>query len=764
MKGQKSEGVSDSAPFPKKEQHFQKPQPKSANHPTVMSAATTSSRSREKALKKLETLLAVPENTICSDCSDHKPKWASPSLGVFLCNRCAQLHKKLSSTLSNPKCVKTDTTWTPEEVDQLGAMGNRRANAIYLGMSDAKAPPTPTSWSEQEMYEYIRNKYKKRTWMREKDKKELDAKATLASASSSSSSPSPAEVKPEDYKTYAAQIKQLEGMGFKDPRRNIIALKKAKGNLDAAVAVLVKMPEEPTPKPPTAPVRTQSSHERAVSATSATSSSGEDVKKKLRDACDFLKGMGFANELETLQALKTANGDLDTAVGLLVQLQETKQATSSTAVSATDSRMQANAVDVGTIQMSGMSLNSGVQQFGEFSRQGVNQQQQEQSSQALLQNQQQQQVWAQPMHQEFQAQLPIQQTPQFFANQLGSQQTQQSLGHPFQQNALQFQTQQPFYQPQDPQSQSLIFNLPQASNQLLAQNAFQQQESFSPQSHPIHQSYQQTVNQTFGSQQQQQTHGNQSQQDGTPRSFAQHQSENQPQSAVYNPFCAPSNSVQTHTANAFAGQPSQMWTNQTQQGFHAFPPQATVHPMGVQSALFNSTTSQSQQISLPTAQGKPFDPFDMFDSKVSQMQANPATSDSAINNINPFGSQPATSSQTPYHQMNSFASTSSQQQSAFPQNQQTPAVNTFQQTQPYQNSFSSTPLQLQKPQMEKQLSNKDNIMSLFNQPNPMQNTMQPGMGATYQNQQAIYATYSASPMAVSFYEQVFLTKFELFLT
>lgn len=43
------------------------------------------------------------------------PRWASWNLGVFLCIRCAGIHRNLGVHISKVKSVNLDT-WTPEQV------------------------------------------------------------------------------------------------------------------------------------------------------------------------------------------------------------------------------------------------------------------------------------------------------------------------------------------------------------------------------------------------------------------------------------------------------------------------------------------------------------------------------------------------------------------------------------------------------------------------------------------------------------------------
>lgn len=43
------------------------------------------------------------------------PRWASWNLGIFLCIRCAGIHRNLGVHISKVRSVNLDT-WTPEQV------------------------------------------------------------------------------------------------------------------------------------------------------------------------------------------------------------------------------------------------------------------------------------------------------------------------------------------------------------------------------------------------------------------------------------------------------------------------------------------------------------------------------------------------------------------------------------------------------------------------------------------------------------------------
>ncbi|UYV63383.1 SMAP1 [Cordylochernes scorpioides] len=59
-----------------------------------------------------------------------RPRWASWNLGIFLCIRCAGIHRNLGVHISKVKSVNLDT-WNPDQVAYLQNMGNSQARAIY---------------------------------------------------------------------------------------------------------------------------------------------------------------------------------------------------------------------------------------------------------------------------------------------------------------------------------------------------------------------------------------------------------------------------------------------------------------------------------------------------------------------------------------------------------------------------------------------------------------------------------------------------------
>ncbi|TWW78474.1 Stromal membrane-associated protein 1 [Takifugu flavidus] len=107
----------------------------------------TTRSEREKAQKLneqhqaiLSKLLREDDNKYCADCQakgerntlslKRGPRWASWNLGVFMCIRCAGIHRNLGVHISRVKSVNLDQ-WTPEQIQSMVDMGNHRARRLY---------------------------------------------------------------------------------------------------------------------------------------------------------------------------------------------------------------------------------------------------------------------------------------------------------------------------------------------------------------------------------------------------------------------------------------------------------------------------------------------------------------------------------------------------------------------------------------------------------------------------------------------------------
>lgn len=121
---------------------------------------------QDKCQNLLTQMLRDEDNKYCVDCDAKGPRWASWNLGIFLCIRCAGIHRNLGVHISKVKSVNLDT-WTPEQVVSLQQMGNSRARAVYeANLPDSfRRPQTDCSLENFIRAKYEHKKYIAREWV-----------------------------------------------------------------------------------------------------------------------------------------------------------------------------------------------------------------------------------------------------------------------------------------------------------------------------------------------------------------------------------------------------------------------------------------------------------------------------------------------------------------------------------------------------------------------------------------------------------------------
>lgn len=115
----------------------------------------------DKCQSLIEVLLKEDDNKYCVDCDAKGPRWSSWNIGVFLCIRCAGIHRNLGVHISRVKSVNLDA-WTPDHVAYVQRMGNKRAREIYEANlpDDFRRPQTDTA-----LESFIRAKYEVRKYI-----------------------------------------------------------------------------------------------------------------------------------------------------------------------------------------------------------------------------------------------------------------------------------------------------------------------------------------------------------------------------------------------------------------------------------------------------------------------------------------------------------------------------------------------------------------------------------------------------------------------
>ncbi|XP_034977087.1 stromal membrane-associated protein 2 [Zootoca vivipara] len=109
----------------------------------------------------LANLLLEEENKYCADCQAKGPRWASWNIGVFICIRCAGIHRNLGVHISRVKSVNLDQ-WTQEQIQCMQEMGNGKANRLYEAYlpENFRRPQT-----DQAVEGFIRDKYEKKKYI-----------------------------------------------------------------------------------------------------------------------------------------------------------------------------------------------------------------------------------------------------------------------------------------------------------------------------------------------------------------------------------------------------------------------------------------------------------------------------------------------------------------------------------------------------------------------------------------------------------------------
>jgi hypothetical protein len=132
-----------------------------SGNPLSIGRKSDMSRTTPEARAAVQALMALPENAICADCKKRPTKWASSTLGVFICLECSGVHRSLGTHITFVRSCTLDG-WTPNQVRVMRRVGNANGNAWW----EARLPPdyVPPCFDRGQMESFIRAKYAEHRW------------------------------------------------------------------------------------------------------------------------------------------------------------------------------------------------------------------------------------------------------------------------------------------------------------------------------------------------------------------------------------------------------------------------------------------------------------------------------------------------------------------------------------------------------------------------------------------------------------------------
>jgi len=183
-----------------------------------MSSSSKDKKNSEANAKILQELLKEPENRYCADCNSKGPRWASWTLGVFVCIRCSGIHRSLGVHISKVKSVTLDA-WTDEQITSISNIGNEKAKELYeYNVPKSYRRPDETS-DNYAVEQWIRAKYERKDFMKRSTDPDRSSDTDRSSPNGSSNSKS-VENNNETKSTNSPRTSAPRRQNSQQPRNN----------------------------------------------------------------------------------------------------------------------------------------------------------------------------------------------------------------------------------------------------------------------------------------------------------------------------------------------------------------------------------------------------------------------------------------------------------------------------------------------------------------------------------------------------------------
>ncbi|KAL1964624.1 hypothetical protein VTN77DRAFT_6798 [Rasamsonia byssochlamydoides] len=253
----------------------------------------------ERALQEL--IRTVPGNDRCADCQARNPGWASWNLGVFLCMRCAALHRKMGTHISKVKSLSMDS-WTSEQVENMRKNGNVAVNKIYNPRNVKPPVPIDIDEADSAMERFIRQKYEHRVLEDGKPKPPSRDDSSYHTYKSSEDSPPP--LPPKSGRKFGFGLRSVSSTSHL-PRSSERASTPTSPSHRS---------ETFSARSPPIPINKQS---RVFGA-----SIGEELSSSFESKLAVLRDMGFPDDKRNATILKGLSGNLEKTIESLIRLGE----------------------------------------------------------------------------------------------------------------------------------------------------------------------------------------------------------------------------------------------------------------------------------------------------------------------------------------------------------------------------------------------------------------------------------------------------------